>query len=98
MSNGVNVWVMCNVVWYDGTDAFVSKFILQYDRISEKVTEQSEGLVGQMTCGNGEVLKIDVLYAMDFENIVALKSCENAELESEKQLFAAYERFKEMWF
>lgn len=98
MSSRVNVWVMCNVVWYDGTDAFVSKFVLQYDRISEKITKESEGLVGQYLTGNGELLKIDVLYAIDFESIAALKTYKDSKHNTEAELFTAYERFKEMWF
>ena len=84
-------WWMCNVVWYDGCDAFVSKFILKADE--DGVTQESEGLVGQMLNGNGEVLKIERLYAVDFDNIIALK-----DYTEQPELQRAYDRFKEMWF
>lgn len=84
-------WYMCNVVWYDGSDAYVSKFVLKVTE--ECVTEESEGLVGQYLNGNGEVLKIDPLYSVDFDNIVALK-----DYKEQPELQTAYERFKNMWF
>jgi len=91
-----NKWWMCNVVWYDGTDAFVSKFVLQAE--DDEITADSRYRVSKYLDGNGEVLKIDPLYPVDFDNIVALKTYENSSLESEIEQFAAYDRFKEMWF
>ena len=87
----MNKWWMCNVVWYDGTDAFVSKFVLKCT--VDGVTEESEGLVGQMISGNGEVLKIDRLYPVELENIIALK-----DYTEQPELQRAYDRFKEMYF
>ena len=87
----MNKWWMCNVVWYDGSAAFVSKFILKCDL--EGVTEESEGLLGQTLSGNGELLKIDRLYPVDFDNIVALK-----DYTEQPELQEAYNRFKDMWF
>ncbi len=84
-------WWMCNVVWYDGSNAFVSKFILQAH--GNGVTEQSEDLVRQCLNGNGELLKVDRLYPVDFDNIVALK-----DYTEQPELQAAYGRFVEMWF
>lgn len=92
----MNKWWMCNVVWYDGSDAYVSKFILK--ATEEGVTEESEGLVGQYLNGNGELLKIDPLYYVNFDNIIALKTYEDSNSEHERSLYNAYERFKEMWF
>ena len=83
-------WWLTNVVWYDGIDAFVSKFILQCDE--EGVTQESEGLVGQYLNGNGELLKIDRLYPVDLDNIVAFKDADEAELKT------AYDRFKQFYF
>lgn len=94
------MWYMCNVVWYDGQDAYVSKFVLKADEINDVVgiTEESDRKVRSYISGNGEVLKVDLLYPVDFDNIVALKSYENSHLESEIELYAAYDRFKHMWF
>lgn len=90
-------WRMCNVVWYNGSDAYVSKFILK--ATGEGVTEESKKLLDQcIEEGNGEVLKIDPLYYVDFDNIVALKTYEDSNSEYERSLYNAYERFKEMWF
>ena len=47
-------WWMCNVVWYDGSDAFVSKFVLQAD--DEGITEDSKRKVRTYLDGNGEVI------------------------------------------
>ena len=84
-------WWVCNVVLYDGTGAFIYKFVLKCDE--NGVTKESEGLVGQYLHGNGEILKIDKLYSVNFDNIMALK-----DYEEQPELQAAYERFKEMWF
>lgn len=60
-------WSMNNVVFYDGCDAFVSKFILPKNlSYSEKVVEILKNY------SNGEILKIDELYDVNFDNIVAL--------------------------
>ena len=84
-------WWVCNVVLYDGCDAFVNKFVLQCDE--NGVTQESEGLVGQYLDGNGEILKIDRLYLVTLENIIALK-----DYKEQPELQAAYERFKEFYF
>ncbi len=91
----IKFW-MCNVVWYDGSAAFVSKFILQSE--DDEITEDSKRKVRQYLNGNGEVLKIDPLFTVDFDNIVALKTFENSTSEYELEQFAAYDRFKNMWF
>jgi len=83
-------WWMCNVVWYDGCDAFVSKFILECELGG--ITEKSEGLLGQELNGNGELLKVDKLYPVDLDNIIALK---NSDKDSDVVI---YNRFKNMWF
>ena len=93
-------WSMCNVVWYDGQDAFVSKHILRTitDGIVLDVTDESRKLVEEEICGNGEVLKIDILSPVDFDNIEALKGYEKSDRPYEQEYYRAYLRFKDMWF
>ena len=83
-------WWMCNVVWYDGCDAFVSKVILKCELGG--ITEESEELLGQELNGNGELLKVDKLYPVDLDNIIALK---DSDKDSDVTI---YNRFKDMWF
>lgn len=87
----MNNWSLVNVVWYDGSDAYVSKFILRTEGY-EKLTEESEGLLGQYLSGNGEILKTDILYNLTFENIMAMENEEDVEK------VTAFNRFKEMYF
>lgn len=100
-----NSWWMINVVWYDGGNAYVSKFIGQFKTsedenglIKENITSETISKIEEYLSGNGEVLKFDALYPMDFDNITALKNYENSKDEYEIEQFAAYERFKAMWF
>ena len=87
-------WVMTNVVFYDGINAYVSKFVIKADEDEPftLVNEDSMKKVADYLSGNGEILKVDILYAVDFDNIVALKDADDAELR------CAYDRFKEMYF
>lgn len=86
-------WVMVNVVWYDGCDAYVSKFVLRFDKDAEVITDESkEKLLDYMISAGGELLKTDVLYSVDLEEIIALKQAEQPELK------AAFDRFNTMWF
>lgn len=87
----MNNWSLVNVVWYDGTDAYVSKFILRTEG-HKKLTEESEGLLGQYLSGNGEILKTDILYNLTFENIMAMENEEDVEK------VTAFNMFKEMYF
>ena len=95
-------FAMTNVVWYDGQDAYVSKFIIKVDRINPTddwmPTVESTGFVGQYLSGNGEILKYDVLHTMEFDNIVALENYKDSKYENEIEQYAAYCRFKEMYF
>lgn len=99
-----NTWYVVNVVWYDGVGAYVSKFILQIERVLRdgyvhlEPTSESKHRLEDYLTGNGEVLKYDALYEVDLDNIVAFKNYEKSDLRSEKELFAAYDRFKRMWF
>ena len=96
------IWYMMNAVYYDGCNAYVSKFIGQVETNKDtvktldstlfEVTEETRKKIIGYLNGNGEILKIDPLYPVTFENIVALQNHPNAEEQ------AAYERFKEMWF
>ena len=94
-------WIMTNVVWYDGVNAFVTKFIVQAETNKEKIgtdqywsaTKESERKIREYLDGNGEVLKIDPLYGVDFDNIVALGQYDEEKAERE-----AFERFKRMYF
>ena len=87
---------MVNVVWYDGADAYVSKFILK--AADEGITKESEDKVKSYLEGNGEVLKFDRLYPMEFDNIIALDNYKNSTSEHEIEEYAAYDRFKTLWF
>ena len=51
---------LVNVVWYDGTDAYVSKFIIK---------EGDEKKIKEYLKFNGEVLKIDKLIQVEDEEI-----------------------------
>lgn len=82
---------LCNVVVYDGTDAFVAKFILRsegYDKVDQESREKLDLEVN----GNGEILKIDILHEVTFENIRAYGES------SDEYDVIIYNRFKEMWF
>ena len=97
----MNKWYMTNVVWYDGSDAFVSKFILQTDMVCTAIgeaefpdiTKESQRKVREYLNGNGEALKFDPLYPVSFDEIVSLRNRDD-----QPELKTAYDRFKEMWF
>lgn len=78
-------YVMCNVVCYDGCDAWVSKFILRnYDK-----KEQLKDI--DMMGYHAEVLKIDVLYELEPDNIIAILTND----EHENRIIS--ERYKDMY-
>ena len=75
---------MYNVVTYDGCDAYVHKFILKSSDIKKRVHEiESRYSV--------KVLLTDKLYDVNFDNIIALKDCDDYELSN------AYNRFVDMY-
>ena len=84
------MYSLFNVVWYDGCDAFVSKFILPTK--DNEVTKDGERDVIRYLDGNGELLKIDYLYNLSLENIIAMRRSED------KEHIAAYDRFANMYF
>ena len=88
-------WYLANVIWYDGCDAFVSKFVVQVDTVDGErgVTDESKAKLDAYLHGNGEILKIDLLYDVNFDNILAMK--DHTEV---PEYQAAFERFKNMWF
>lgn len=81
---------LVNVVWYDGSDAYVSKFVLPTE--NHEVTKDGVARVSKYLSGNGELLKLDVLYPITFENLVAFKDSDNDELK------ACFERYASMYF
>lgn len=81
---------LCNVVMYDGINAYVSKFILPCK--GQEVTKDGKERCEKYCNGNGEILKIDVLYPITFENMLALHEHGNDE---EK---CAVDRFGQMYF
>ena len=79
---------MYNVIWYDGVDAYVSKFVLKTNE------EQAEKDLCEFWSTNGYdgvILKIDRLYTVDFEGINALKNGDSKERNT-------YNEFIEMYF
>lgn len=82
---------LCNVVVYDGVDAFIAKFILRSEGFDMVDAESEEKLESEAN-GNGEILKIDILHEVTFENIRAY-----GESDDEYDVLI-YNRFKEMWF
>lgn len=87
-------WYLMNVIWYDGYDAFVSKFIGKIHNFEGEVYATKETIkhIEKYLEGNGEVLKIDPLYSLNFDNIIALKDSDD------KEQVTAYNRFVEIYF
>ena len=80
---------MYNVVWYDGVDAYVTMFILKSNigaaKLALKEFWEKNGY------DTGQILKIDKLYDVTLEKILALKDGNNVQVN-------VFERFKEMYF
>lgn len=79
---------MYNVVWYDGVDAYVSKFVL---KTNEERAEQDISSFWSTHGFDGVILKIDLLYALSFEDIIALKNGVNENQNT-------FKHFTEMYF
>ena len=78
-------YVMCNVVRYDGCDAWVSKFILRNCDTKQQIKD---------ICDTGyavQILKIDVLYELEPDNIISILTNE----EQENKIIAG--RYKDMY-
>ena len=82
----MNKWYLYNFVFYDGVDAFVSKFIVPENTSLENARE----LISKMGY-DAELLKVDKLYSLTFDNIVAMRDGNNSER-------CAFERFHDMYF
>lgn len=79
-------WYLYNFVFYDGVDAFVSKFIAP----ENLELDSARKLISKMGY-DGELLKVDSLYPLSFDNIVAMREGNNSER-------CAFERFNDMYF
>lgn len=79
-----------NVVWYDGCEAHLSKFILEQN--GGKITPRAMGKIEKYINGNGEILKVDFRYTIDFDDIIEM----NVSTASYDKL--AINRFKKMYF
>ena len=79
-----------NVVWYDGSSAYVSKFILPHNH--GEISNGTLNRLEQYFEGNGDILKTDYLYPLSFANIKAM------ETSNENELMASVHRFAQMYF
>ena len=79
-----------NVVWYDGCEAYVSKFILECH--GENITPRTMGKLENYINGNGDILKVDFRYSVDLDDIIEM----NKSTSSVDKL--AIERFNKMYF
>ena len=79
---------MYNVIWYDGVDAYVSKFVL---KTNKEQAEKDLCDFWSLKGFEGEILKIDQLYMVEFENINALNNGDSKERNT-------FNRFIEMYF
>ena len=77
-----------NVVWYDGVDAYVSKFVLNTNK---EQAEKDLCNYWSLNGFDGDILKIDQLYMVKFENINALKNGDAKERNT-------FNHFIEMYF
>ena len=82
----MNKWLMCNFVIYDYDRAYVTKFI-----VPEEISLENASNLLITHNYSGELLKIDKLYPVTLENIIALKDGND----TEKCIF---ERFSDMFF
>lgn len=79
---------MYNVVWYDGVDAYVSKYVLPQDEKSAR--NDLQRYWNTLGC-EGEILKLHCLYGVSFENIIALRN-------GNEEQVRTFTRFEEMYF
>ena len=80
-----NKWALYNTVWFDGCDAWVSKFILPSQKTEKELINEIE------KCGyDGSVLLIEKCYDLTLENIIAM---------SEEETYkCVIDRFSNMFF
>lgn len=101
MGSWTKKFYMTNVVWYDGNEANVSKFIIECCEEDDGYVwafEKSERKVYQYFASDIKVLEIDLLYPMTSEEITALSSLENSSSKDDQQKYSAYERFICGWY
>ena len=79
-----------NVVWYDGYEAYVSKFILEHHK--GNITPSAMSKLEDYLKGNGEILKVDYRFSITFEDIT--KMIESTE-SSDKLII---DQFSKMYF
>lgn len=79
---------MYNVVWYNGVDSFVTKWILSTNE-QQAIKELQHYWNSQGYAA--EILKLDKLYEVSFDNIVSMKQYGDIR----KNVF---KRFEEMYF
>lgn len=79
---------MYNVVWYDGVGAYVTNYVLPEN---EKEAKKDIGIWWEKSGYDGEVLKLDKLYGMSLENIIALRNGNDEEIRT-------FNYFEEMYF
>lgn len=79
-----------NVIWYDGYEAYVSKFILEHH--DGNITPVAMSKLEKYLNGNGEILKVDYRHAIEFDDIIEL----NESTATQDKL--ALDRFKKMYF
>lgn len=79
-----------NVVYYDGCEAYVNKFILLQDH--GKIAQESLERLEKYINGNGDILKIDYLYPLSYNNIRAMETSDD------KEIKASVDRFALMYF
>ena len=81
-----------NVVWYDGYEAYVSKFILECH--DGNITPCAMSKLEKYLNGNGEILKVDYRHAIEFDDIIEL----NESTATQDNLAVELRRFKKMYF
>lgn len=80
---------LCNVVLYDGSDAYVCKYVLRSKGYDE-IDDESKKLIEEELKGNGDILKIDILHEVSLDNIKAFNNA--------PEYKTVYDRFKKLWF
>ena len=82
-----------NVVWYDGYEAYVSKFILEQN--DGEITLRTKDKLENYISGNGEILKVDFRYTIDFDTIIEMNestaSCDKLAIDRFKKMYFKYE-------
>ena len=81
---------LANVVWYDGVDSFVSKYVLETE--DGHATTKARNKIIEYLSGNGELLKIDILHPVTLDTIFTYRDNINDNLKT------AYNRFNIMYF